>query len=279
MFIPGIEPLNENKNNISLWFVIKGDDILIKKSNEKLDVVRLKDISNIGIKTVRTQYLGNYFGENCFSVEASDKSIIDDELYSFIPIRRFLMSDVEENFKWLYGNALHIRNWDRDFQFCSRCGIKVNKSRTERSKVCPKCGLISFPRISPAIIVAVTKGDKLLLANNKKFSKDFYSVIAGFVDVGESLEECVIREVKEETNIEIKNINYFGNQTWPFSESLMIGFTADYANGELKPDGVEIEHVDWFDVDSLPKYFKGISISSKLIDDFIENKKRVLDIV
>jgi NAD+ diphosphatase len=116
----------------------------------------------------------------------------------------------------------------------------------ERAKICGNCGAVYYPRISPAIIVAVKRDNKLLLLRNKMHKHDFYSVLAGFVEPGESLEECLVREVKEEVGIEVKNIKYFASQSWPFPNTLMVGFTADYKSGELRPDGVEIDEAGWF---------------------------------
>jgi NAD+ diphosphatase len=113
--------------------------------------------------------------------------------------------------------------------------------------------LVNYPRLSPAIIVAVVRGEQILLAHSPRFPEDFYSVLAGFVEPGETLEDCVRREVFEEVGISVKNIRYFGSQPWPFPDSLMLGFTAEYADGEIKEDGVEISHADWFSPDRLPQ--------------------------
>jgi len=140
---------------------------------------------------------------------------------------------------------------------------------TERAKRCPKCGLLHFPRLAPAIIVLVERGDKLLMARSRHFASGMYSVLAGFVEPGESLEEAVIREVKEEVGISIKDIQYFGSQSWPFPHSLMIGFTATYEGGEISMDDTEIEDAGWFSIDKLPPLPGKISIARKLIDWFI----------
>ena len=141
----------------------------------------------------------------------------------------------------------------------------------ERAKKCPKCGLSNYPRISPAIIVAVIRDGQLLLAHNNQFTKDLYSVVSGFLEVGETFEECVVREVKEETGITVKNINYFGNQPWPFPNSIMIGFTAEYAGGEIQVDGKEIGNANWFSSTEMPLIPNGLSIAKKLIDWFVDN--------
>jgi len=136
----------------------------------------------------------------------------------------------------------------------------------ERARRCPACDLSFYPRISPAIIVLVRRGEEALLGQGNRFPGAFYSTLAGFVEPGETLEETLAREVREEVGVEVKDLRYFGSQPWPFPHSLMIAFTAEYAGGELRPDGVEIEECAWFDPDALPKLPPPISISRRLID-------------
>lgn len=139
---------------------------------------------------------------------------------------------------------------------------------------CPDCGLLNYPRISPAIIAAVIKEDSLLLALRYAPTLggiSFYSVLSGYVEPGETLEQCVHREVREEVGIEVKNIRYFGSQPWPFSGSLMVGFTADYVGGDIVPDNKEVTEAGWFRADKLPHIPGKISLSRKLIDWFSQN--------
>lgn len=171
--------------------------------------------------------------------------------------------------------AIQIVAWDRDFQFCGRCGSKTTNMVNEQAKICRTCNLISYPRQSPAIIVAITRGDKILLARSERFRhSDMYSVLAGFVDPGETFEECIRREVREEVGIEVKNIQYFGSQPWPFPDSLMVGFTAEYKNGEISIDNDELTEAGWFSVSELPKIPGKISIARQLIDWFIEREAK-----
>jgi NAD+ diphosphatase len=142
------------------------------------------------------------------------------------------------------------------------------------AKECPGCGFLSFPRISPAVIVLVEKENRVLLARVKRFTTELYSVLAGFVEPGETLEETVRREVEEEVGIKVKNLRYFGSQPWPFPDSLMIGFTADYESGEIKIDETEIADAGWYDPDRLPTIPGKISIARELIDWFVNAKLR-----
>jgi NAD+ diphosphatase len=143
----------------------------------------------------------------------------------------------------------------------------------EVAKQCPQCGFVSFPRISPAIIVLVEHDGKALLARSPRFKEGLFSTLAGFVEPGETLENAVRREVKEEAGINVKNIRYFGSQPWPFPDSLMIGFTAEYACGEITVDNNEILDARWFSADNMPEIPGKISISRALIDWFLDRQK------
>ena len=140
----------------------------------------------------------------------------------------------------------------------------------DRAKVCPDCGLVHYPRIAPSIIVLITKGDEMLLARNARWPAGMYSTLAGFVEVGESIEQTVHREVAEEVGLRVHNLKYLGSQSWPFPNSLMLGFHAEYASGDIVCNDVEISDARWFAHDQLPNVPPGTAISRWLIDDFID---------
>jgi len=213
--------------------------------------------------------LGTLNNYPCFSVEIFSEPLSIPENVKFMGLRQ-LFGLIEEKLFWLAGRAIQIVNWDRTHQYCGQCGTRTNEKLNEYAKVCPNCGFTSYPRISPSIIVAVIKNDKILLVQSNHFKSTFYTVISGFVEPGETLEECLIREVKEEVGIEVKNISYFGSQSWPFPNSLMIAFTAEYDKGEIYIDEEEIIDARWFTVDNLPCLPNSISIARQLIDWFIE---------
>jgi len=150
------------------------------------------------------------------------------------------------------GRAAQILHWERRSRFCSHCGGELIRIPASWGKCCPSCGDEHFPHIHPCIIVLVRRGPELLLIRNAAWNPGRFSLVAGFVDFGESLEECVQREVREEAGIEVTNISYLGSQCWPFPSQQMIGFMADYAGGEIKPDGVEVVEAGWFLEDALP---------------------------
>ena len=161
-----------------------------------------------------------------------------------------------------------LEEWRLDNRFCGRCGaeMKPHDDPSERALVCAKCGYTVYPRISPAVIVLVTKGDKVLLQRNTHYRGVVWSLVAGFVDPGESLEDAIRREVREEASIEVKDIRYFGSQTWPFPSNIMIGFRAEYASGELTPDGEEVVESGWFDREHLPEIPRHGSIARTMLN-------------
>jgi NAD+ diphosphatase len=177
---------------------------------------------------------------------------------------------MEDDFFRVALTAGHMVEWDRTSRFCGRCGARLGLHGHERAKACPECGLLVFPRISPAVIVAVERDNRILLARSAHFPERLFSVLAGFVEPGESLEETVLREVREEVGILVKDIRYFGSQPWPFPDSLMLGFTARHAKGELCIDNREIVEARWFAPDELPAIPPKVSIARRLIDRFLE---------
>jgi NAD+ diphosphatase len=184
---------------------------------------------------------------------------------------RALYGRLSEDKYAIAGRAVQILLWDKTHRFCGRCGTATVNAPTERAKLCPQCGLLSFPRLSPAVIMLIRRGeDEFLLARNRAFAEGFFSVLAGFVEPGESLEEAVAREVHEEVNLEIRDIQYFGSQPWPFPHSLMIGFTANYASGEIRPQADEIAEAHWYSRrGELPRLPGKLSIARRLIDAFL----------
>ena len=147
--------------------------------------------------------------------------------------------------------------------------MKPHANAAERAFVCPSCGYASCPRITPAVIALVAKGDKVLLQRNTHYKGVVWSLVAGFVDAGENLEDAVRREIREETSIEVRDIRYFGPQTWPYSSNIMIGFRAEYASGELKPDGEEVVESGWFDREHLPQISRPGSIARTMLDAWL----------
>ena len=171
----------------------------------------------------------------------------------------------------LFARAIQIVEWYATTGFCSACGKPTTVSEAESVARCTECGHDQYPQLAPAMIVAVQREGEILLARSPRFRGAFHSVLAGFVEPGESVEECVHREIYEETKVRVRNVRYFGSQSWPFPHSLMLGFTADWASGEIEIDGVELEHADWYGPDDMPPVPSELSISGRLIKNFRES--------
>ncbi len=257
------------------WFMFSGSKLLFHQDAKAAQVPRLQAMRELGLTAVRQQYLGYLETEpitHCYTASLPDK-LEPPSGMAFLGLRQ-LFGLLDDTCFWLAGRAFQIIDWDRTSQFCGQCGAPNTQLGHERAKKCLHCGHIKYPRSSPAIIVRVERHDpdgaKILLANGRRFrSSKVYSVLAGFVEPGETLEECVQREIYEEVGITVKNICYFGSQPWPFPDSLMIAFTADYANGEITLEEAEIADANWFKPDELPAIPPPISIARRLIDSFV----------
>jgi NAD+ diphosphatase len=210
-------------------------------------------------------YLGELDGEACFA----RVGIIDGA--QPMQLRQLFGTLTEEQFG-VAGRALGFTAWDRDHLHCGRCGAPTVRSDKERVRTCTSCGFGAYPRLSPAVIMLIERDGKCLLARNARTRMPFSSTLAGFVEVGETLEETVAREVREEAGIEIQHIRYFGSQPWPFTNSLMIGFTAEWASGEIEMDPIEIMDAQWYAPDALPIVPPKLSIARALIDDFVARR-------
>lgn len=255
-----------------LCFAFIDDKLLVKVSSNEINIPVVSDLSVIGVKPLRKQYLGKVEGMPCYSMELASELPLEGMVFQGL---RQLHGMLREDLFAAAGRAFQIMNWDRTHLYCGHCGTPTKTDGDKYAKVCPKCGLVSYPRISPAMIVAVVKDQRILLARNRHRPFKFYSVLAGFVEPGETLENCVRREVREEAGIEVKNISYFGSQPWPFPDSLMIAFTAEYDSGEIIIGEDEILDAGWFSVEELGQIqIPGkISIARSLIDWFIEKYK------
>jgi NAD+ diphosphatase len=185
---------------------------------------------------------------------------------------RALSASLPERRWVLAGRAVQIVEWTRTHRFCGRCATPTEPSPGERAKRCPACGLLAFPRLAPAVITLVERGDEILLANGRAFGVPMYSCLAGFVEPGETLEEAVRREVAEEVGVELADVRYFASQPWPFPHSLMIGFTATWAANEIEIDPEEIVAAGWFRADAMPLIPPGLSIARWLIDDWLRRR-------
>jgi NAD+ diphosphatase len=222
----------------------------------------------------QAHYLGALDGLPCVAVEEVEEAREEDLDPRFVGLRR-LWEHVDEQVWAIAGRAVQIVAWDRAHQFCGRCAQPTQPLPTERARRCQQCGLAAYPRLAPAVIVLVERADgRVLLARNANFPERIYSCVAGFVEPGETLEDAVRREIREEVGIEVRHIRYFSSQPWPFPHSLMIGFFAQFASGELCPDGEEIAEAGWFGPNDLPKLPGEMSIARALIETWRQRSPR-----
>lgn len=185
---------------------------------------------------------------------------------------RALLAVLPEAEARLAVRALHVLEWSRTHRFCGRCGAPNEEVEGQLSRRCPRCGLTSFPRISPAVIVLVRRGDEVLLGRGNHLPPGLFSTLAGFVEPGETLEETVRREVREEVGVELGAVRYFGSQPWPFPDSLMVGFFADWESGEIRADPGELAEARWFRLGELPPVPPSFSIARSLVEAWVRER-------
>jgi NAD+ diphosphatase len=269
------------------WFVFRGEQLLVEMGplERPSDDPRVrarpawarlpyqsalrKNHDWLGSAVLRTLYLGVLRGVQCWAAELPKEAEAPAGM-SWEGLRT-LFTVLDDAHFALAGRALQLVDWDRTHQFCGRCGTRTEAHREERVRVCPACKLSAYPRVAPAVMALVKREGEILLARSPHFPQGMYSALAGFVEPGESLEQCVTREVGEEVGIEIARPRYFASQSWPFPHSLMIAFVCDWVSGEIKPQETEIEEAKWFKVLQLPKLPSKISIARRLIDAVVED--------
>jgi NAD+ diphosphatase len=252
-----------------LWFPFSGDRLLVRPDGDAATLVDYADLAQLAVDFEAGHYLGRLDDVDCYAVDVDATGELPSGMVA--EGLRGLYGRLPEELYAVAGRAVQILLWDKTHRFCGRCGEPTVNAPADRAKLCPRCGLLSFPRLSPAVIMLIQRGeDEFLLARNRAFADGFYSVLAGFVEPGESLEEAVAREVREEVGLEIRDIRYFGSQPWPFPHQLMIGFTAHYAGGEISLQADEIVEADWYSRrGELPRLPGKLSIARRLIDRFV----------
>ncbi|MFX4262298.1 NAD(+) diphosphatase [Pelotomaculum propionicicum] len=268
VFVPEFTPKFEN-DGLAHWFVFHRGAMLVRLCEDKAITPFSAESPVPETDMSRRIYLGQLDGTPCYAIEAlNDCCEAPDKV--FLGLRK-LFGLIGDGFYQAAARAVQLLHWDHTHQYCGRCGARTETNSGEHAKSCPACGLVSYPRISPAVICAITSGNQILLA--RRTSMDYFSVIAGFVEPGETLEVCLRREIREEVGVEIKNIKYFGSQSWPFPHSLMVAFTAEYAGGEIAVDGTEIEEAAWFTAKDLPPMPPPVSIARRLVNWFVEKNR------
>jgi len=247
----------------TLAFAYSDAKLLVRGSEAAPMVPTLAELAAAGVDGVR-HYLGELAGVPCVAIVLTNDAGAPAG-FRFSGLRA-LFFRIPEPLVALGARAFQVVEWDRTHRYCGRCGTATRDKGGERAKECPACGYVAYPRVSPAMMALVTRGRNLLLARSHRFPHGMYSALAGFVEPGETIEDCVRREVKEEVGVDVGTLTYFASQSWAFPHSLMIAYTAEYAGGELVPDGTEIADVRWFAADALPDMPPSLSIARRLID-------------
>jgi len=265
-YTPEFTP-NKEINESAYWFLFNSSELLVELNNQQVKIPFTNNLEELKIIPLRFQYLGTFKGHPCYSGELSSGEVPEGMVLKDL---RSLYEVIDEDLYLLAGRASQIVNWDRNHQFCGQCGAATITKEDEMAKLCPECGFTSFTRLSPAVITAIIRDGKLLMALHTRTPGNMYGLIAGFVEPGETLTEAVQRETMEEVGLKVKNIQFFGSQPWPYPNSLMIGFTADYDSGEIEVDGKEIIDAQWFGADEIPTAPSQISIAGELIQWYLE---------
>lgn len=268
-FISETRPPEGLDQGDALYFVCLGDELVSISEQGIPRPVTADEFRWVDLDVTYRHYLGRWGNQGCFALAAERRAgSAALEGFAVTGLRAWL-GRVEPDFFYLAGRAKQIVQWHRDHRYCGRCGSLNEEHPTDRAKHCSQCGLTTYPRLSPSIIVLVRNGEDMLLARNVAWPTGMYSTLAGFVEPGESIEQTVHREVAEEVGLRVTNLRYLGSQSWPFPNSLMLGFHADYAGGEIAYHDGEIADARWFHYRDMPNVPGGTAISRWLIDAFI----------
>ena len=263
-----------------LWFLC-GENEVVRRREPGAPVAQLlpqnaallpstSEVTALGLDPGQAVFLGTLSGEQCLALPYAGGKAALPSGFSLVGLRK-LWSLLDGLLFPIAGRANQLCHHYATSRFCGRCGAPNQRDADPKSRAvkCPACTLSVWPRISPAIITLVRRGDEALLANSGRFPVPFFSTLAGFSEPGESLEQTLVREVQEEVGIKVADVNYFGSQPWPFPNSLMIGFTAQWESGEIAVDGEEIKEAHFFRASELPMIPPKLSIARRLIDVWV----------
>lgn len=230
------------------------------------------DVAALIPESAELHHLGSWDGHPVFAV-AIAKSLAAGDDWQWLDLRR-LLGVLDESLFHVAGRAAQILDWARNHRFCGRCGSPTGPhDRGERALVCPSCGFGAYPRINPCVIAIVTRGDEILLARAHRFANGMFSALAGFMEVGESAEQTLVREVREEVGVDIGAVRYFASQSWPFPSNLMLAYLAEYAGGEIRLQEDEIAEAGFFHYTDLPLLPPPGSIARAMIDHFVAERR------
>jgi NAD+ diphosphatase len=255
---------------LAFWFPFRENKILVREQESRLALIQGDETTLAPLEPGAILYLGMLNGIPCLASEVSAQRPLPAG-WRATDIRG-LFGQLDDSAYSVAGYASHLLQWQKMNRHCPVCGLPLEESLEQWARRCPTNHYIGYPTVTPAILVLVHDGERVLLAHKPGWGSR-YSIIAGFVEPGESLEECVRREVAEEVGVEITDITYVSSQPWPFPNQLMVGFTARYAGGEIRPDQIEIDKADWFRFDQLPDLPPTLSLSRELIVQWVASQQ------
>lgn len=265
-FRPAVQ-VPESLNGEHYWLALLDSRVLLLEDGGEMPLPLFRSFGLTGLDFDERHYLGTLNGRHVFAVNLRAQQTAPAGMY-FEDLRRLLVASDPLLFS-IAGRARQVLTWAADHRYCSRCGVAAAPHAADRATVCTACGYTQYPRVSPCVIVLVTRGRQVLLARSPNFPRGMFSTLAGFIEAGESVEEALAREIAEEVGVQVAVPRYLASQSWPFPNSLMLGFHAEWRAGEIVVDGEEIVEAGWFDVDDLPAIPPKGSISRHLIDSYV----------
>jgi NAD+ diphosphatase len=266
-FVPAFKPPADISN--ACYVVLSDSGLLCGEASswQPLDSARWRFA---GIVPREQHFVGYYNNQPTFAINASVDARLPFGLHWLEPRVLLAQAAIDEPAFCAVSCAMQVFNWDRDHQFCGRCSAATVPHLSERARICEACEINYYPRLSPCVIVLITRGEECLLAMHRHSRSRFYSALAGFIEPGESVEGALRREVMEEVGLEVSDLHYQGSQPWPFPGQLMLGFYAQYRSGDIRIDDAEIETAAWFHHRDLPTVPPASTLSGSLIRGFVE---------
>ncbi len=271
-FVPGTIPPEQYQQRC--YVVYSDNDLLVADGLDPWQPIEDSTWRFCGIAPQQQVYLGSYRQQRAYAISVNQADTPAPPGFHWEPLRSLLgRGAIEETEFNLVGCGLQLFHWDRDHQFCGRCGNATNAHQKDRARTCETCQIDFYPRLSPCVIMLISRGEECLLARHARSKANFYSTLAGFIEPGESVENALRREVMEEVGVQVQNLRFFTSQPWPFPGQLMLGFNADYHAGEIVIDDDEIEDAQWWHYRDLPPVPPAGTLSGKLIQHFVDQMK------
>jgi len=257
------DPANAKGSPGAYWCAFIHERLLLVRDGDQLRLPTASTLEQHGLRTEPARLLGLMNDVPCYVGALPE--LEDDEHFQLVDLRQAYAHLPEHHYS-LAGYAFQIEHWERTTRFCPVCGTSTEPVIGEHAKRCPDCSFFQYPRVSPCIIVLIYRPGQVLLTRQATWQPNMYSLVAGFVEPGESLEQCLRREIAEEVGVTVDDVECLGSQPWPFPHQLMVGFRARYAGGEIALDALELEDAKWFDLDALPTLSSPQSISRQIIN-------------